>query len=383
MLSRHKVLQALESFTPRLFPTYEDEFEKALQVWNEICKDPTFPALARAAEGGVLIPQWRDSLSDSWKINSKMSEPYAVLAVDGSQIYPDRHAAGAGCFLINIGSSLLSYGKNSSVEFSSEPHLMMPDDLEDQERGIRFSVELVDLARESYELKAMHTIAKKAIQKPICLVDGSLIFWQLEGKEPELKSYFLSDYLRSLDACYRDDILVAGYISFPKSRELVNLVKLGLCQFGNAPCLPCAATAQTEACDQIYSLIDTHVTSFFLERWQRTTLFLSRSKIVERYPEHLKPHFFYLQAEHETVRVEVPQWIANDEQKLNKICMVIADQIIKGNGYPVVLAEAHEQAVVKGADREFFYHLLCKIGIDAQKRIVTSQKSAKKRQMGF
>jgi hypothetical protein len=51
----------------------------------------------------------------------------------------------------------------------------------------------------------------------------------------------------------------------------------------------------------------------------------------------------------------------------------------KGYGYPVVVAEAHEQAVVKGADREFFYHLITKFGIEQRRRTVTSQKSSKKR----
>jgi hypothetical protein len=59
------------------------------------------------------------------------------------------------------------------------------------------------------------------------------------------------------------------------------------------------------------------------------------------------------------------------------------DQCNKGRGYPVVLAEAHEQAVVKGADRDFFYSVITKIGIEENKRILVSQKSAKKRRMSI
>ena len=383
MLDRTKLLHALETLTPKLFPNYDDEFVIARKVWKQISQDPCFAALALAAEGGCLIPRWCDNLSDSFKIEHEQLEPYAVLTVDGSQIYPDRHVGGAGCFLINTGSALLSYGMQSYARLESEPYVLVPNDVADLEQGISFSVELIDLLREAYELETMHRQAKKMETPPVCLVDGSLIFWHLEGKEPEVKNYFLLRYMRALDACYKDDILVAGYISFPKSRELVNLVKLGLCQFGNAPCMPCPATAQTTECKQIYNLIDTHVASFFLEPWHRTTLFASRSKIIEEYPEHLKPHFFYVNVAQEIVRIEVPQWIAQSPERLAKICSVIVDQTKKGFGYPVVLAEAHEQAVVKGADRDFFYHLLCRIGIDAQKTVVISQKSAKKRQMGI
>jgi hypothetical protein len=48
-----------------------------------------------------------------------------------------------------------------------------------------------------------------------------------------------------------------------------------------------------------------------------------------------------------------------------------------------VLAEAHEQAVVKGPDRELFYQLVNKLGIEQKQRIFCSQKSIKKRRMGI
>lgn len=55
------------------------------------------------------------------------------------------------------------------------------------------------------------------------------------------------------------------------------------------------------------------------------------------------------------------------------------DQACKGNGYPVAIAEAHEQAVVKGPDRDFFYLLINKLAYDEKKRMSLSQKSMKKR----
>jgi hypothetical protein len=62
---------------------------------------------------------------------------------------------------------------------------------------------------------------------------------------------------------------------------------------------------------------------------------------------------------------------------------IIINQAQKGRGYPVCLAEAHEQAVVKGPDREFFYHMIQKIGYDYKQRINISQKSLKKRGIGI
>ena len=82
-------------------------------------------------------------------------------------------------------------------------------------------------------------------------------------------------------------------------------------------------------------------------------------------------------------RVEIPAWVAWDEQLVDVVAQTMIDQCIKGHGYPVVLAEAHEQAVVKGPDRDFFYHLLHKIGMERHVRPVLSQKVIKKRGIGI
>ena len=59
--------------------------------------------------------------------------------------------------------------------------------------------------------------------------------------------------------------------------------------------------------------------------------------------------------------------------------LVIA-QVQKGYGYPVALAEAHNQAVVRGGDRSRFFGLLEQQMIRAGLRNVgTSYKEARKR----
>ena len=55
-------------------------------------------------------------------------------------------------------------------------------------------------------------------------------------------------------------------------------------------------------------------------------------------------------------------------------------QVQKGYGYPVALAEAHNQAVVRGGDRASFFGLLEQQLIKAGLRNVgTSYKEARKR----
>ena len=55
---------------------------------------------------------------------------------------------------------------------------------------------------------------------------------------------------------------------------------------------------------------------------------------------------------------------------------IIFDQTVKGGGYPVALTEAHEQAVVREADRLYFYQMLA-----AEQGITTSSRKYVSKQL--
>jgi len=395
MLNREKLAKDIFSIVSKLFPELGDENQLAQGKWDEIAHDELFAHRVEAAQSSFLVPRWQGNLTDVFSIEPNLKN-YTVIAVDGSQIYPDRHVSGAGCFLINTGGVVLSYtagAAGSCAKFFSEPRVMLPEDFTNHFSHTSFSRDFVDLKREEFEFdytvkKVFECLEQDKVRpstggfNPLCFVDGSIIFWQLESKQPEVKKFFLNKYLAALEALYKERVLVAGYISMPKSRELVSLIKLGLCRFTVADCISCHREYESFTCKQVDRMLDTHVARFFLEPFQRTTVFYSTSKVVEDYPDHLRPAFVYCDVGSEIVRLEVPTWIAEDEAALNYICSAAIDQSKKGRGYPVCLAEAHEQAVVKGGDREFFYHLLCKVGMDYKKRIRLSQKAIKKRGIG-
>ena len=103
---------------------------------------------------------------------------------------------------------------------------------------------------------------------------------------------------------------------------------------------------------------DRDIFSQTLKEGERSPLFFTQSKIVkDRYGPH-RVYFFYLKLDGEIARVEVPEWISQDKEKLGLAHSLLLDQCRRGQGYPVALAEAHEQAVVTGADRENFLELL-------------------------
>ena len=57
------------------------------------------------------------------------------------------------------------------------------------------------------------------------------------------------------------------------------------------------------------------------------------------------------------------------------------NQIEKGQGYPVALFEAHEQAVVKAVERDFFYDSIRKLYFKNSQIYQNSRKSSKKNQV--
>jgi hypothetical protein len=375
MLNRAKVMYALRHIEDTLFHDISDEIQRAREVWERITKDPTFIHKIRACDIPLPLPLWDGDLGASIAINPKIG-PYTILGVDGSQIYPDKHQ-GSSCFLINIGTVLLSYGQSGKgVHLESVPYVFVQSD-EDEWSP---TPDIVNCRREEFEFEAGSSLsqtvrAEQSSDVPYLFVsDGSLIFWHLEAKDASVRDYFLPRYCALLHELYTQKTLCAGYISLPKNKELVNLIRVSLAEFNTNVCL--ASTAITH-------VVDTTIASMFLEPYCRTAIFKSGAPIAAQYPAHLVPYFFYLNTGDEVARVEIPAWIACDDDAVTLVARILLDQAIKGRGYPVVLAEAHEQAVVKGPDRDFFYQVLTKLSIERKHRILLSQKSVKKRGIGI
>ena len=57
----------------------------------------------------------------------------------------------------------------------------------------------------------------------------------------------------------------------------------------------------------------------------------------------------------EIVRIEIPNWSTSS---LDLAHNLVWNQINLGNGYPVALHEAHEQAVIRSSDRNSFWRII-------------------------
>ncbi len=370
MLNHAKVASILQTLSEELFIDLSAEHEIAYKTWQKIIADSTFLYKVRRVSAPWPVPTWYDSLADTHKVSTAVDE-YSVIGIDGSQIYPERHR-GTMCYLINIGVVVFNYKKTGSeVDFGTQPYVFNGYE---QHNDVSV-IEIVNAKRLALELSSSIAESKKD-DLSLVLFDGSLIFWHLPNSQSFKREYLLS-YFSSLDALYQQKQLYASYISMPRSKELINLIKLSLANFD---------VAKKELYAAVEHVSDASIMARFLPVGHRTAVFCNNAPVSDEYPAHLRPHFFYLNVGNEIGRVEIPAWIAQNEDHLLCVARIVWDQCIKGTGYPIALAESHEQAVVKGADRDFFYYLLGKqqqkVGQGAALNAM-SQKSIKKRRLGI
>lgn len=109
MLDRAKVSTALARVADKLFIEHGHHVDEVYALWLELAADPLFATrVLHAPASEYNPPLWEGSLNVAFNVN-QTSKPYVVHAIDGSQIYPDRHQ-GTACYLLNIGTVMLEYG---------------------------------------------------------------------------------------------------------------------------------------------------------------------------------------------------------------------------------------------------------------------------------
>jgi hypothetical protein len=91
---------------------------------------------------------------------------------------------------------------------------------------------------------------------------------------------------------------------------------------------------------------------------ERSARFASRSPVLRHYGPGGGLQFCYLNVGAEIARLEAPAWVCDDPALLDLVHAAIHDSCLRGWGYPPALAEAHEQAVIGGGDREAFLRIV-------------------------
>jgi hypothetical protein len=314
---------------------------------------------------------------------------HSVFATDGSQISPSHHEI-AYCYLINIGQIMLHYGQSLHPLLDSVPEVFYKtEDLYiSKQWGIRLE-EWMGHLRTVSEAETLAEMACNWVLPPgehhdipnLALVDGSLIYWFLDGLPIEARDRILPPILAAGERLRVTKIPMMGYVSASRSTEGLNFLRLQTCTHEHPNCVVnCSDLVDKYPCQKLESLRDSTFWGGQLQPGHRSPLYRSNLRILDLYEEPQKIYFCYVNVGAEIARLEVPAWVVEDNALFEQSLSIVLAQVQKGYGYPVALAEAHNQAVVRGSDRARFFALLEQQLIKAGLRNVgTSYKEARKR----
>ncbi|KAB8315878.1 DNA double-strand break repair nuclease NurA [Tolypothrix campylonemoides VB511288] len=320
---------------------------------------------------------------------------HTVIATDGSQISPSHHEI-AYCYLLNMGRVVLHYGQNRYPLLDSLPEIFYrTEDLYiSRQWGIR-TEEWMSFRRTVSEATVLAELAcsvkegqgqegqedKQTKQVPtLAMVDGSLIYWFLEQLPLDARAHILPPILEAWRKLREAQIPLMGYVSASRNVEGMNFLRLLACPHTVPDCASfCPNQLEKVPCKVFEPLRDTTLLSTQLKPGQRGCLWRSNVRILELY-EDQQIYFCYVHVGTEIARIEVPSWVVENTAMLDSALGLMLGQVQKGYGYPVAIAEAHNQAVVRGGDKARFFALLERQMIKAGiKNVGTSYKEARKR----
>ncbi len=300
-----------------------------------------------------------------------------VAAIDGSHIGIDRHLA-ARCFLINIGVCALTYGASPGAVLKATPRLYASDDelvIRDEisDRSERIDWAILGAVRHVEELRAAADVLENlGDDRPrVVLVDGPLTVAGLAGRVfPDfvLRTLISEGFAGAMErfrlASGGHNLAVAGYTSLPGHDEVVRALAL--------------AVPDDDAIQPTDAVSDRDVFERLLPPGHRSALFASTGHPLESHQLGHTTANFYLNTGVEIGRAEFPAWMADDPATVDLLHAVLLDQCRRGGGYPTVLIEAHEQAVVNGRDRRTFVTLVESALSDRGTPVGTSEKNISK-----
>lgn len=353
----------------------EARLERALAEWGRWPEEAARAKIAAARTSWLLARP----IDGSEPRNAPELAPprWRVVATDGSQIEVSRHEM-APCFLVNVGEVLLDYGDAPGARLASEPTLRFePDDLYPIYGEDRRSADgaIVSAVRDTAEYRRLGEMVAEADRTGAALVDGSLILWRDETNPKglarlspdDLKRRRLDALLELFEAGARRGIPVVGYVSSPGGADIVNALKVLICPEARVDCDRCPFTpagvrpgaVRDKPCDAVSRITDAMIFRRRLAVGERSPLAWSGAPVLDAYGAH-RIAFCYLNVGHEIARLEFPAYVAESTELTDLAHWIALDQARRGLGYPVALAEAHEQAVVRGADREAFFALVAR-----------------------
>ncbi len=327
--------------------SFEDFTKISSENFNEkiISSEREFRGALLCEESYNHIKEFKTFSNDeeikTWK--EKVLGNRICFAVDGSQIYPDRHngfsfGAIQTAYFINYHNAELKSEKD--IDFD----ILIPQDsyseISDFNNEINFNRFKAEIEK---FIEVIENISNKNYEKtPIGFFDGSFTF--SFQKDPQLKQEYAALLEKLFKISELKNIPIIGYIDISLAYNLSNSLKT----FFNIA--------------EEHKISDSKLLKNFLKNWGDRSSFFNYIIKEKNINKIQKIGFCYLKNSSYKAypcRIELPTWIY-EKGLLDEIIEVILAESLIGNGYPYCIETADSIAVIKHYEQEFLQKYLNK-----------------------
>ena len=345
---RQKTLDARRAKARELLAAYADQLD--------VLRAKVDSAKAVDSNLRCALPL-NESLASSYPPAASVKDA-TLIAADGSQINPDRHAS-VLYSLINIGIIIFRPSSNNAPEVKTYTDLKYGDDLYTKHGGV-LTEDMVALGRDLSERKKLLELGLQYPKPVITFTDGPIELWGAEGSTQEEYRRNREKHLSILSKMQSENIITAGYIDKPAADLATRLLEIS--QLSD---------------NEMKNVREVHALRGVTDRWlfgeegnpllkkgKRSAIFIIQSSSRSHYTDKLEIRFFYLNVGTDKhpwiVRVEIPTWVAEDKEKINLLHISLLEQceIMGAKPYPYLLHRAHETALVKHEEKEQIEQML-------------------------
>ncbi len=347
---RHEVLEGRRKKTRDLLYSHDNQLE-ALRI--RVDKASAIDPNLRCA-----VPL-REQLTASFPTATSYAK-VNLIATDGSQVNPDRHA-GLMFSLLNVGAIVMKLNSGTIPEIHTHSDLYYGMELEENKLTSEGSI---SLRRDLNERTFAERLINGLVGPIVILTDGPLEIWGVkDSDDPGAYERSVRSHLTALSLFQSRGVATAGYVDKPEADLVVRLLEL--------------VTDFPEKRDELRSyhplqgMSDLWLFGFqnqdfqLLKPGERSAVFRLQSSSGKYYQDELSLHFFYLNVgdnprHPQIARVEIPRWVVDDKRKLDLLHSIVVDQCrsMGSKPYPYVLARAHEIAVINQEEKGQIEHML-------------------------
>jgi hypothetical protein len=313
-----------------------------------------------------------------------VADRYALLAADGSQIAPDRHAP-VQFAAVNVGAIRMLPGQGQTPQevTRSDLHFFTEQFFE----GGLWTEDLVALMRDLAERDQLARLAAQETIPVVALTDGPLEMYRDPHESAEFRAR-RDDYRKVLARLAELQVAAAGYVDKPRSDlvvRLLELVELGddqLHQAGKA--------------HPLAGVLDQALFRELLAPGERSVVFSIQSGFASLFSGDFALHFFYLNVGRSEsgyaepahleagggklrerghpwiARVEIPRWVAQNAVLINLLheALLVQCRQLGARPYPYILHRSHEIALVSFDEKEqletMIIHELRRQGVEVE-----------------